>query len=127
LALSAFLDGQTAVGMQLLDALIAFILQTFGLRVDVNPRCLKQLEVMPTPFAKKQPDDFPSVLVDQNLTFERMPLFLAGIELTLTTRRTLIGLRPAKGVRGFGDINHDHTWKTKALHQLFLPWQAEAS
>ena len=60
-----------------MHSLIAFILQTDGLGVEVNSRYLKELEVVPSSFAKEGTDDPASRLFDHHLTLEGMLFLLA--------------------------------------------------
>jgi hypothetical protein len=73
---------------------------------------LKQLEIVPTAFAKKQENHLLGRRVNQNLALERMPFFLARIEQPLTLLGTFNG--------SLGDIYEHDLWATKALHQAFL-------
>jgi hypothetical protein len=77
------LNRQTTIVMEVLNALIPFILQALSLGVNVNPRGLKQLKVVLSAFAKIQTNDLTCVSVDEHLTFEGVLLFLAGIEFAL--------------------------------------------
>ena len=46
--------------MEVLDALTPVVLQAFGIRMKVDSRVLKQLEIVPSPFAKKGTNNAPS-------------------------------------------------------------------
>jgi len=53
--------------MQLLNALIS---ANSGFRMKVDTRCLKQFEIMPSPFAEKRTDHASSRLLNHQLAFE---------------------------------------------------------
>ncbi|MBM0743952.1 hypothetical protein JOY44_20395 [Phormidium sp. CLA17] len=59
---------------------------------------------MLTGFAENQADNRSSALVDEDLTFEDVPFFLARIEHPLMLLKTLN--------RRFGDINRHDFWTT---------------
>jgi hypothetical protein len=80
--------------------------------MKVNPGRLEQVEVMLTPFPEKEANHLARALIDDDLTFEGVALFLARIKLTLPS------LRPFNW--GLRHIHDRHFWPTKARYQSFF-------
>lgn len=98
--------------MQLLNALIASVLQAFSLGGKSDLRGSVQLEIVSPPFPEERAENLPTFEVNHQLAFEGMLLLLTGIELPLSSFRTFNW--------AFRYV-HDHDFRRlKSPHQSLL-------
>ena len=74
--LTPALDGKDRIGMELLYSGVAGVCLKFRKGFDAYARLLEQPEIMPFSIGKGGTDNLPSSLVNHNLCFYRVPLFL---------------------------------------------------
>jgi hypothetical protein len=75
-SLAAALDRKDRVGMKFLDSSVTGVCFKFGKGYDAYARFLEKPEIMPFPIGKGGTDNLPCTLINNNLCFYCVPLFL---------------------------------------------------